>query len=203
MTSSKTKYEGLEEEAAILKVFEEMKNPNPKKVKKLAARLHDEVNSDVQKRLCRDIYRADEPVKYMHSCIVKIRECAILIEQFIEEGHHGMIFTGTNGCDIYPVTLNTRQNWLNKEDKWDPEQEMLIQHDAVNAWMKEYDKGHFRGKVVLFPAFGFSGEPRIIEMACGDTTGMVKYPGTNYYVRPEEVNLLVATYPEFNRLLKN
>lgn len=72
--------------------------------------------------------------------------------------------------------------------QWDPEQEMIIQHEAADNWMKDHNKGYFLGKVVLFPMFGFSGEPRIIEMKCGDTDGLVKYPGTNYYVRPDSVS---------------
>ncbi|MNY19254.1 hypothetical protein D3C86_1526790 [compost metagenome] len=95
-----------------------------------------------------------------------------------------MIFTGKNGTDIFPVKLDTRANWLEESKRWDPEQEMVIQHEVVHSWMRDHDKGYFYGKVVLFPTFGFSGEPRIIEMACGDTTGMVKYPGTNFYVKP-------------------
>lgn len=177
-------YDTLEQESAILDLFEQIKNPNPKKIKKLATRLYGECTLEVQKRLCRDIYRADDPVKYMRSCIAKIRDCAVLIEQFIEDGCHGMIFTGRDGTEVWPVKLNTQQTWLNEGKAWDPEQEMLIQHEAVDAYMRENNKGYFLGKVVLFPKFGFSGEPRIIEVSCGDTTGMVKYPGTNFYVKP-------------------
>lgn len=181
-------FDALEQESAILKFFEDMKNPNDKKIKKLAAKLYGEVKNDIQKRLCRDVYRADQPLKYVRSCIAKIRDCAILIEQFIEDGCHGMIFTGKDGCEVYPVKLDTRENWLTEGTRWDPEQEMIIQHDCVNNWMKEHNKGYFFGKVVLFPMFGFSGEPRIVEMSCGNTEGMVKYPGTNYYVRPDSVS---------------
>lgn len=182
-------YDTLEKESAILDLFEQMKNPNPKKVRKLAARLYGECTLEIQKRLCRDIYRADNPVKYMRSCIDKIRDCAILVEQFIEDGCHGMIFTGKDGTEVWPIKLDTRENWLTEGKDWHPEQEQLIQHDAVDAWMREHDKGYFYGKVVLFPKFGFSGEPRIIEMKCGaDTEGMVRYPGTKYYVTPDVVH---------------
>ena len=191
--TSNVEYDTLEQESAILAIFEQMKNPNPKKVKKLAARLYAESPLEIQKRLCRDIYRADEPVKYMQSCIEKIRDCAILIEQFIEDGCHGMIFTGKHGTDVWPVKLNTQQTWLTEGTAWDPEQEMIIAHEAVNAFMQENDKGYFYGKVVLFPKFGFSGEPRIIEMSCGDTTGMVKYPGTSLYVKPGAFQEPLAT----------
>jgi predicted transcriptional regulator len=184
-----SEYDTLEQESAILARFEALKNPNAKKVKKLAAKLHDEVTFDIQKRLCRDIYRAHDPLVYMRSCIEKIRDCSILIEQFIEDGAHGMIFTGKNGSTVYPVKLNTPGHWLKEDERWDPEQEMLIQHDAANAWMKEHDRGYFFGKVVLFPKFGFSGEPRVIEMECSsDTEGMKRYPGTNYFVNDKLEN---------------
>lgn len=182
------KFKALEQESSILEDFEAIRNPNDKKVKKLAAKLYNEVECDVQKRLCRDLFRADQPLKYLRSCISKIRDCSILIEQFVEDGCHGMIFTGKDGCDVYPVRLDTRENWLTEGKQWDPEQEMIIQHEAADNWMKDHNKGYFLGKVVLFPMFGFSGEPRIIEMKCGDTDGLVKYPGTNYYVRPDSVS---------------
>ncbi|QTH80417.1 hypothetical protein PA10_00219 [Pseudomonas phage pPa_SNUABM_DT01] len=176
-------YDTLEQESSVLEMFMAIKNPNAKKVKKLAARLYNELPLEIQKRLCRDIYRAHDPVLYMTTCYNKIHDCAILVKQFIEDGCHGMIFTGKNGTDTYPIKLDTRTNWLNEGKRWDPEQEMIIQHEAVNSWMRDHDKGYFFGKVVLFPTFGFSGEPRIIEMACGDTEGMVKYPGTDFYVK--------------------
>lgn len=183
-------YDTLQQESAILDMFEAIKNPNIKKVRKFAARMYNECTLPIQKRMCRDIYRADDPVKYMFSCINKIRDCAILVEQFIEDGCHGMIFTGANGIDVWPVQLTTRiaVSWLEDGKRWDEEQEMIIAHDCANNWMKEHDEGYFFGKVVLFPKFGFSGEPRIIEMACGDTEGMVKYPGTNYYVTPQSTH---------------
>ena len=45
----------LEQESAILEVFEQLKNPNDKKVKKLAAKLYNEVTNEIQKRLCRQL----------------------------------------------------------------------------------------------------------------------------------------------------
>lgn len=177
-------YDTLEQETSVLAMFKEIKNPNAKKVKKLAAKLALELPLEIQRCLCRDIYRAHDPIKYLNSSIDKINDCAILIKQFTEEGKHGMIFTGKYGTDIYPIQLDTRANWLEEGVRWDPEQEMIIAHEAVDSWMKDNNKGYFYGKVVLFPTFGFSGEPRVIEAACGDTTGMVKYPGTNFYVRP-------------------
>lgn len=174
----------LEQESSILKLFEEIKNPNDKKVKKLAIKLYSEVTSEVQKILCSNIYSANKPLEYATTCIAKIRDCALLVEQFIEDGCNGMIMTGKDLCTVYPVKLKTVESWLSEGKQWDPEQEDIIAHDAASAWMKEHNKGYFLGKVVLFPEFGFSGEPKIIEMKCGDVTGLVKYPGTDYYVEP-------------------
>lgn len=187
MENTKLENDTLQQETDILAVFEAIKNPNDKKVKKLAAKLFNECTLEVQKRLCRDVYRADQPLKYVNSCIAKIRDCAILIEQFIADGCHGMLFTGPDGNEVHPIKLDTVANWLTDRKPWDPEQEKIIQHDAVNSFMKEYNKGYFYGKVVLFPEFGFSGEPLIIEMSCGSVEGLVKYPDTDYYVKPEVV----------------
>lgn len=196
---TEVEYDHLEQESNVLEMFMAIKNPNAKKVKKLAARLYNELPLEIQKRLCRDIFRADDPVKYMTSCYNKIHDCAILIKQFISEGKHGMIFTGKNGTDIYPVQLDTRTNWLEEGKRWDPEQEMIIQHQAAQSWMADHDKGYFFGKVVLFPTFGFSGEPRVIEMSCGDTSGMVKYPGTDFYVKPDaNLNIQAVARSQIN-----
>lgn len=194
-------YDTLEQESAILDLFEQIKNPNAKKIKKLAARLYNESSLEIQKRLCRDLYRAHDPVKYLRSCIDKIRDCAILVEQFVADGCHGMIFTGKDGTEVWPVKLDTRENWLTEGKLWDPEQEMVIAHEAVNSYMRENDKGYFYGKVVLFPQFGFSGEPRIIEMACGDTEGLVKYPGTDFYVKPEVIQQMGASHAELEQMV--
>jgi len=175
--------DALNQESAILDQFEAMGVKNPKKIVKLAQRLYAESTHPVQKRLCRDISISADPVKYVTRCIGLIRDCAVIMKQFMDDGCHGMIFTGRDGDEVYPIKLDTRENWLTENKQWDPEQEMIIQNQAADAWLREHDKGYFYGKVVLFPNFGFSGIPRIIEMQCvNDTSGLVKYPGTNFYV---------------------
>lgn len=182
-------YDTLEQESAILDMFDAIKNPNHKKVRNLAKRLLMESKLDIQKRLCRDILRSDKALTYVRDCIAKIRDCALLVEYFIEDGYHGMVFTGKDGKEVWPIKLSSiNLKWFTEGKPWCPEEEMRIQHDAANALMKEKDIGYFHGKVVLFPKFGFSGEPRIIEMQCGGKTeGQVRYPGTNYWYTPAPI----------------
>lgn len=182
----------LEDESYILGLFEEQNFTNPKKLKKFATRLYKEAQTEVQQWLIMDILTAADPIKYLNDAIAKIRDCAVIIEQFIEDGCHGMIMMGNN---VYPVKLETVQKWLIEQKPWDPEQEMLIQHDAANSWMREHDKGRFSGKVVLFPQFGFSGIPRDITMACTeDVEGLVKYEGTDYYIDPVAEKLAALSH---------
>lgn len=193
--ASGIQYDTLEQESSILDQFDAIKNPNHKKVKKLAWRLLHESKLEVQRKLCRDVLQADNALDYVRECVAKIRDCALLVQYFIEDGHHGMIFTGEDGKEVWPVTLSSiNLKWFTEGKPWCPEEEMRIQHDAANALMKEKDIGYFHGKVVLFPKFGFSGEPRIVEMQCGaGTEGQVRYPGTNYWYTPtSEITARVA-----------
>lgn len=174
----------LDEEAHILAVFQDIQKPNYKRIRKLATKLYGELPDGIQRRLCLDVLRAEDPVNYLKLITNKIHDCALLTKKFIDEGHHGMIFTGVNGCDIYPITLKCLPKWLEEGKGWDPEQEMILLHDSVNVWMKEYNKERFYGKALLYPCFGFTGDPRIIEMTLiENTSGMVQYPGTKYFVR--------------------
>ena len=175
-----------EERSALERIVRDCKS-NPKKVKQLAKRIYSTSKSEETKKLCRDICSASNPLTYIKDAIAKVRDFATLVEQFIEDGCHGAIITGNNGLDVYPVKLDAPEKWLTPEDKWNPEDEQEIMCNAAHNWMKEYDKGYFYGKVILFPFFGFSGVPRIYELRCtgGDNKGLVKVPGTNYYVAEE------------------
>lgn len=183
MTDDKHNWSLTEERSVLETILINCKN-NPKKVKQMATKIYATAKSDETKKLCMDICSASNPLKYIKDSVTKVRDFAILLEQFIGDGCHGAILTGTGGLDVYPIKLDAPEQWLNSKDKWNPEDEQEIMCNAAHNWMKEYNKGYFYGKVVLFPYFGFSGTPRIYELKCtdGNTEGLVKYPGTNYYV---------------------
>lgn len=190
MTDRSSYTDSFAQESAILKVFKDANLKNPKKVRSMATRLLKETTLPIQRQLLMDLIVAGNPLKYLHYCIDHVEQCAVIIKQFIDDGCHGMIMTGHKCRTIYPVKLDTRENWLKADDLWNEEDELLIQHNAAEMWMKEYDKGYFLGKVVLFPHFGFSGIPRVIEMQCStDTEGMKRYPGTNYFVKNDDIPL--------------
>lgn len=197
MTDRSSYTDSFAQESTILKVFKDANLKNPKKVRSMATRLLKETTLPIQRQLLMDLIAAGNPLEYLRYCIDHVEQCAVIIKQFIDDGCHGMIMTGHKCRTIYPVKLDTRENWLKADDLWNEEDELLIQHEAANNFMKEYNKGYFLGKVVLFPHFGFSGIPRVIEMQCThDTEGLVRYPGTNFFVkglsRPQDAREMVG-----------
>ena len=59
---------------------------------------------------------------------------------------------------VYGVKLDTRENWLTEDKEWTIEDEDEILQRLVRAWMKENEFKKFKGKIALFPEFGFSGQ---------------------------------------------
>lgn len=174
-----TTQDPLNEEKKILDYFRENFTTNPKKLKQMARRIAPQCAPFIQNGLITSIVLAKDPVKYLKKAFQQLDEMKDVIESLIASGAHGMIIIKDT---IYPIEVKTVKNWLKEGDRWDPEQELLMQHDFCNKWMEEHNKGYFHGKVVLFKQFGFSGIPREIEMRCvKDTTGLQRYPGTNYY----------------------
>lgn len=152
----------LLDEAEILKYFKDNFTSNPKKLLKLAERVKPSCKPNVVAGLINSLLTVKNPVAYIKKCFVQINDYSTTIEQLLRAGHHGMLIIDDNGKDIiYPITLDTRENWL--KSKWNPEDEVDIQHQAVVNWLKENNKFLFYGKVVLFQMFGFSGIPRLIR----------------------------------------
>lgn len=160
---------------------------NPKKLKKLARRLAEDPATPgfISNGLLTSIVLHKEPVKFLRRMFRQIEEWPALIEGLISDGNHGMIIIerGDNEV-IYPCKIDTRANWLRVNDKWNPEDERLIQLDLAQGWMKEHNKGYIHCKVVLFQPFGFSGIPREIEQRCvKDTSQLTRFENTNYFVK--------------------
>ncbi len=181
--TEKAMNDALSEESIILREFQEFKFPkHPMKVKKLALRmLRERTNlTDLQIQMITDIAVAKNSAKKAQEFIDRIQDCAIVIKDLIEDGCHGMIML--TGDRIYPIKLDTRENWLDPEKPWDIEDEKLIGIDAVDGLMKELDVGYLYAKVILFPQFGFSGYPRMVELKChADVSKLRKVPGTKYF----------------------
>lgn len=151
--------DALSLESEILSHFEGV--TNPKKIKKIATKLYGQVTSEIQKKLCMDLIQAKDPVAKLTRCVGLITDAAFIIEQFVEEGNHGMILIKD---EVYPVKIKTVDRWLTSKDRWTEEDEIDIQYKAAEDWLKTNNKTQFLGKVVLYPHFGFSGVPRLIEL---------------------------------------
>lgn len=171
-------------------VFEQLKGnlSNPKKLIKAVHRLIPSAPQYIQDGMLAQLLVAKDPIKFLKESIQKLEDFKWIIKDLIESGNHGMIIvkesTNSDKETIYPIKLDTRENWLKENQFWDCEQEMLIQHELAEGWMREHDRPYFFGKVVLFKEFGFTGIPRVIEMKCSkDTKNLKRYPGTNYFYK--------------------
>lgn len=101
-----------------------------------------------------------KPIQLLHSAYNKIVDYLLLVDKFIGEGYHGFIEHGNN---IYPITVETRANWM--ETPWHPEDELEIAYKAASKWMDEHrDVNYLNGRVVLFRNFGFKAEPIPVRM---------------------------------------
>lgn len=166
-------------EAAILQFFKNNFTTNPKKLVKLAIRVMPDCADYVVKGLITSILNAKDPVAYLQKCFRDIEALVEISKDLVADGYHGMIFMKDV---IYPLKLDTRENWL--KDRWAEEDELEILHRLAGEWMRTNNKTSFHGKVVLWPAFGFSGIPTNIRMrTTDDTTGLERMIGTNFYTR--------------------
>lgn len=163
MSTNKTPdKDALNIESELLKKFEGL--TNAKKIKKLATRLLSEADNEIAKMVCMDIIKAKDPCEKLKRSISLINDASVLVEEFIEQGAHGMIIIGS---DTYTVEVKTMSKWLDQKDKWTEEDEVDIQYKAAEDWLRAYNQKKFLGKVVLFSQFGFSGVPRLIEVTLG------------------------------------
>lgn len=158
----------LEQESAILKEFQKHKTNNPKKIVKLANKLYNEAKYEIQKKLCLEIINAADPVKYLDYCINRIYDFAIIMEEELTKGNHGVIFTGPKGDIIFPIKLKVLEHWING-DKWNEEDEYEILLQSVTNFMESNNRKSIKAKALLFPKFGFSGIPRMFEISKKDT----------------------------------
>lgn len=144
----------LQQEAAFLKFLKENFTTNPKKLKKLAAREAKNHSAEAVAGLITSIALTKDPVGYVQECFRQAEVYPQIIEEFIDQGDHGMMVVGDV---VSPVRIKANPRWLRQADRWNPEDELDIQHNLIEAWMIENNVTMFKGKIALFPYFGFSG----------------------------------------------
>lgn len=144
----------LQEEANFLKFLKDNFTTNAKNLQKLAAKEGMKHSDTIKQGIVHSILRSRDPVGYVRECFKQAYDYPIIIEQLIADGDHGMIVV--DGV-VYGVTINAQSNWLKEGDRWNIDEEIDIQHELVEGWMKANKCTVFKGKIALFPFFGFSG----------------------------------------------
>lgn len=144
----------IQEEAAFLKFLKEHFTTNPKKLRKLVARQVPHQPPEIVTGIMTSIALSKDPVGYVQECFRQAEVYPQIIDEFIAQGDHGMIVVDNV---VSPVRINANPRWLKENDRWNPEDELDIQHALIEQWMIENNVNSFKGKIALFPYFGFSG----------------------------------------------
>lgn len=158
----------LEQESDILRVLEESGITNPKKLVKLAKRLHNESPHELQRKLCVEIIKSPRPVEYVKHCIQKIKDFAEMVQFEVKRGNHGMLIVGSKMDIIIPIKLKLPENWIKDGIPWVEDDERDIMRQAAENYLRTSTRKYLLAKVVLFPEFGFSGIPRVFEFTKED-----------------------------------
>jgi len=151
------------DEAVILQYFKDNWPKKLSKLKSMAVQLSKQPGQKEHliRGILNSIQRSKDPDYYLRECFKQHDDYCVLIPQFIEEGHHGILFVERV---LYPVTIVASKKWLRRGDKWDFNQELEIMESVAQSWMKENGKVRIDGKMLLFPVFGFSGFYRKLTM---------------------------------------
>lgn len=173
----------FDQEVAVLMWFKDNFVRNPKKLKALARRLEPFVPDYIATSLCREIQKFPEPdeikhiakmnkarnrpapalncVEWMERNFREIEEFAEIIENFVEQGFHGMIYDHDK---LFPIKLKALPKWLTEADgRWTEEDESDILRRSLKEWMIENQRYHHKDRVLLFERFGFSGMSSLLE----------------------------------------
>jgi hypothetical protein len=154
----------LEQEGRVLKYFEDHFTTNIKKLKKLALRLMNdpEVPAHAKRGVVSSVLKAGDPVKFLKEAFKEINDIPIIMQALRDDGNHGMIM---DQDQIYGFEIRANPKWLRRDDRWNPDDEQDIMNDSIEAFMEKHLLQSFRGKILLFKEFGFSGMPRMVDQA--------------------------------------
>lgn len=149
--------EPFDQEIHLLNFFEANFIPNAKKMLKMARRLRHLHPMFIQRSFFDTLEQTRDPLKWLKRCFVEAKDYPIIMKELMEQGNHGMIM---EGLDIHGFALDTgvATRWLSRKDlPWVEEQEREIIDTALLMWMSVNRRREFRGRIVLFRDFGFSG----------------------------------------------
>ena len=142
----------LDVESSLIAQFDGLNRH--KDIIKLNAKIFSQAKDESTKMFCKSVAASKKPLEYLDFCRRRIADSRLIKNDLIAAGNHGMLVYNRV---VYGVKVDTRENWLHEDKEWTQEDEDEILERLVRAWMKENGFNKFKGKIVLFPEFGFSG----------------------------------------------
>lgn len=135
---------------------------HPVRLMKTIQSLRGKVPEWFEKSLCDVAYHVPDLVKWVKLCLKESERYPEIMQQFRDEGNHGMIFYKH---ELYGFNLETRANWLDpKTGLWDKEFEKEIMLSVLENWMIKHRVRKFNDRIMLFAEYGFSGVPIMAQV---------------------------------------
>lgn len=158
----------IEQENQLIDYFYRYFTDNPKKIIQLCQRNYHNVPRFMQRSLLDNIMSAKCPVKHVLKYFAEKVRWGEIIERMIAEGNHGVIY---NDKEVWGFQVSTNAKWLREHDKWTIEDEKDLIKKSYYKWAREKGLTHFKGKVMMFHHFGFSGMSYFFDHAIDDQEG--------------------------------
>ena len=148
----------LAQEGQVLNWFRDSGVTNPKKLVKMAKKIHGIIPEFISRSITHNVLIARYPAKFLAEAYREMDDYPVIIAGLIADGNHGMLLHNDN---IYGLVVNTKwSSWMEGSQRWNSDQEAEIQDELLDSWMEENIIRHFDGRMVLFREFGFTGMAR-------------------------------------------
>lgn len=158
----------IEQENQVIDYFRDNWVDNDKKIIKMVKHVYNSVPRFIQKSFLDVILKVADPKKMLVFYFTEKERWTEIINQMVAEGNHGVIYDDHN---VYGFVVETRENWLKEGDKWHKDDEREIIKRSYYKWAREKGLTHFKGKVMMFHHFGFSGMSYFFDHKIDDSEG--------------------------------
>lgn len=158
----------IEQENQVIDYFRDNWVDNDKKIIKMVKHIYSSVPRFIQKSFLDVILKVADPKKMLVFYFAEKDRWSEIIKQMVAEGNHGVIYDDHN---VYGFVVETRENWLKEGDKWHKDDEREIIKRSYYKWAREKNLTWFKGKVMMFHHFGFSGMSYFFDHKIDDSEG--------------------------------
>lgn len=158
----------IEQENQVIDYFRDNWVDNDKKIIRMVRHVYPGTPRFIQKSFLDVILSVADPKKMLLFYFAEKIRWGEIIEKMVAEGNHGVIY---DDHSVYGFVVETRDNWLKEDDKWMMSDEQEIIKRSYYAWARGKGLKHFKGKVMMFHHFGFSGMSYFFDHAIDDKEG--------------------------------